>query len=108
MIERLIDLGCEENGLVRTNERAKHVLVFHVDSLNVNNPWKQMLAFFTGAGATREQLKNVIEKILTKLKAINIIVKLLVCDQGSNNRGLYEDLSINFKNVTFNYDNEKF
>ena len=110
IIEGLVDLGSKfEGGLGRRNERAKHVLIFHLDSIDIRDEWHQVLAFFfTGNGASAIELKHIVFALLDKLKEIGVDVKLLVCDQGSNNRKLYNSLKVTHSRPYFIYKGKKY
>lgn len=60
--------------------------------------WKQPIAYFLSSGPmTSSTMKNILLNGIEKLKAVGLTVKLVICDQGSNNQSLFVELVlINF------------
>ena len=70
---------------------ADHSLVFMVRGLL--HKWKQPLAYFLTAGTVKpDQLQKLTRTCITKLKEIGLDVKVLICDQGTNNRSFLQKL----------------
>lgn len=83
LIEGLVDLG----PLGQSNEPAVHVLLFCLDSINAENPWRQIVAYFlTGKNSTHEEIVQLTEICLENLKNVEANVQLITCDQGGPNR----------------------
>ena len=84
--------GYEDFGsLGRTKYVANHAIAFLVRGLTTK--WKQPVGYFLSSGPiSGETLKNVLFECIEKLVNIGLSVKLVVCDQGSNNRRLFETL----------------
>ena len=84
--------GYEDFGsLGRTKYVANHAIAFLVRGLATK--WKQPVGYFLSSGPiSGETLKNVLLECIEKLVNIGLSVKLVVCDQGSNNRRLFETL----------------
>lgn len=90
LIEGYEDLG----SLGRSAKTARYALVFLVRGLYFT--WKLPVGyFFSHSGVSGEKLATLIREVIVKLKESNVIVKVIVCDQGSNNRS-----AMNFLNVT--------
>lgn len=86
------------NGLVQLPTReavaCNQALVFMVRGLAAN--WKQPLSFyFSENAASAKHLKNLLFEILEALRSISLKPIVVVCDQGSCNRSLYQSLGIN-------------
>lgn len=85
LIEGFEDLG--ESG--RNIYVADHALVFMVRGLF--SKWKQPLAYFVTSGPIKgDNLHKVAKACLAKLEGIGLSVRVLICDQGSNNRNFIE------------------
>ena len=70
---------------------ADHALVFMVCGLM--SKWKQPLGYFLTAGTVKpETLQKLTSKCLVKLEEIGLCPKVVICDQGSNNRSYLEKL----------------
>lgn len=102
VVEGYEDLG---NGK-RSNLTAKFALVFMLRGLYKS--WKLPVAYYlTHTGIKSLDLANLIVKIIKKLFDVNIIVKICVCDQGSNNRSAYTILGVTTEEPFFLIDNQK-
>ena len=79
-------------GFVPENRQlANHALVFMVKGLF--EKWKQSLGYFLASGPiSAADLKVRLEECITVLREIGLKVTVVVCDQGSNNRRLFESL----------------
>jgi len=85
--------GVKDDGEVRTQKLANEALVFMVRGLC--KQWKQPLAYFlSDGGITGNKLRHLLLQCLLKLHDIGVQVKLVVCDQGANNRSLFTNLGI--------------
>ena len=74
---------------------ADHALVFMVRGLYTK--WKQPLAYFLTAGTIKAgYLQSLTRKCIDKLDQIGLNVRVIICDQGSNNRSFFQTL----ENVT--------
>ena len=84
-IEGFQDLG----ELGSSHFDADHALVFMVRGLL--SKWKQPLAYFLTAGTVKsDDLQKLTRRCLDKLDEIGLHVKVLICDQGLNNRSFFE------------------
>lgn len=85
MIEGFENLG----ELGTTKYIADHALVYMVRGLY--KKWKQPLAYFLTSGTVKgKALQLLTKQCIDKLEEIGLCVKILVCDQGSNNRNFLE------------------
>ncbi|EFA13306.2 hypothetical protein TcasGA2_TC001484 [Tribolium castaneum] len=77
--------GYEDMGsLGRTNKAANHALVFMIRRLRLQ--WKQVIAYyFTANTVSANNLKFLIEEIISQLQNIGLTVVATVCDQGTTN-----------------------
>ena len=76
-------------GESRGEELANHALVFMVRG--IVRKWKQPLAYYLSSGPmTGAEMKPLLLACIDSLQSIGLKVMLCVCDQGSNNRNLYE------------------
>ena len=68
----------------RTKYVANHATVFMARGLS--EKWKQPVGYYLSSGPMSSlMLKDLILLCINKLIALGLIVKLLICDQGSNN-----------------------
>ena len=79
LIEGLVDLG----QLGRTNVICKEALLFTLDSINHENPWRQPIAYvFIGDGSGQGlDISSILSIMLPQLKDAGADVKGVVCDQ---------------------------
>jgi len=104
--------GFSDDGWVRIQKPASEALVFMVRGLLAN--WKQPLCYFLSTNAMSSiNLSELVLNCIVRLQDIGIDVKVVVCDQGANNRGMFSRLNIsidqpfvevNDKKVYFMYD----
>jgi len=105
LIERLIDLG----PLRRRNEPAEHVLLFCLDSINAENPWWQIVAYFlVGKSSTHKEIVQLTEICLQKLKSIGANVQIITCHQGGANRKAYSYWKISSHEPFLSLNNETY
>lgn len=101
IVEGFQDLG----DLGRTNAYASEALVFMVSGLC--NRWKIPIAYFLSANSTKaEYLKILLLTCIKKLKECGLIVKVVVCDQGSGNRSTIAKLNITKSNPVLKVEND--
>lgn len=102
LVEGYEDLGNGE----RSNLTAKFALVFMLRGLYMS--WKIPVAYYlTHTGIKGLDLANLIVEIIKKLIEVNIVVKVCVCDQGSNNRSAYSILGVTTQEPFFIINKEK-
>ena len=84
--------GFEDLGHLGTSQYvADNALVFMVRGLL--SKWKQPLAYFLTTGTVKsDQLQQLTRKCLDQLEEIGLHVKVIICDQGSNNRSFLQTL----------------
>ena len=91
-IEGLEDFG----SLGQTKFMANHAVSFMVRGLS--KKWKQSIGYFLTSGPLKGNVLNDLTmEAITRLHAIGLHVKVLVCDQGSKNRQflkLFSDVSV--------------
>ena len=108
-IEGFEDFGENNNSLFVSD----HALVFMVHGLL--SKWKQPIAYFLTAGTvTPEKLQELTRMCINRVEQIGLHVKVLICDQGSNNRYFLQKLervtierpylSVNEKKIFVIYD----
>ncbi|EFA13388.1 DNA transposase THAP9-like Protein [Tribolium castaneum] len=80
-----LNSGYEDMGsLGRTNKAVNHALVFMIRRLRLQ--WKQVIAYyFTANTVSANNLKFLIEEIISQLQNIGLTVVATVCDQGTTN-----------------------
>ena len=89
VIEGLQDLG----SLGRTKSLASMALVFMVRGLG--SKWKQPLSYFLCDGATPGDKQCILlQECINKLQKVGLTVKVVLGDQGSNNRKMFSKLGI--------------
>jgi len=85
--------GFEDFGFTRSKLIANHASVFMVRGIVGN--WKQPFAYFFSSGPLKATLlSDLIKEALNTLFNIGLSVKVLICDQGSNNRAALKLLGI--------------
>ena len=85
---------------------ATHACVFMVKGLK--EKWKQVIGYeFTHGTISVPNLKDLVLKCLRLLLDIGLHVKLIVCDQGSNNQSMYKKLGISPQEPYFYVNEEK-
>ena len=86
-IEGLENFG----GNNQSKKVANHAIAFLVRGLA--SKWKQPIGYFLSSGTmTSDKLQTLVKSCLDKLFDIGLNVKVLVCDQGSNNRSFVETM----------------
>ena len=77
------------DGVTKTNEFANHALVFMIRG--IVDKWKQAVGYFLSSGPMKGcDMKVLLLQCIEKLKAIGLKVVVVIGDQGSNNRNLFE------------------
>lgn len=104
-IEGLVDLG----SLGRKAERTKCVFVFCLDSLNARHPWRQPLTYFLPGKCMRSpEIVHLVKMCLDKLNETGADVKLVTCNQGTNNQAAYNQLGVDVQEPYFMYNNKRY
>ena len=102
-IEGFTDLG----SLGKTKFVANHAIAFMVRG--IASKWKQSIGYFLSSGPTPgAKLKLLVEEAIDKLSAIGLKVRVVICDQGSNNRNFMETLAgVNEQKPYFTHNTQK-
>ena len=79
---------------VRTTKYvANHALAFMVHGLA--SKWKQPVCYFLTSGTVIPVvLKTLVRNCISKLADIGLNIRVIVCDQGSNNRSMIKSLNV--------------
>ena len=82
--------GFENFGAIgKTKYVANHALAFMVRGLS--SKWKQPVGYFLSSGTvSADTLQSLVQTCISKLTEIGLNIKVLICDQGSNNRSFLE------------------
>ena len=105
IIEGLIDFG----PMGRRDELAGHILLFCLDSINAENPWRQIVAYFlTGKSTTHKEIVELTEICLQKLKDVGANVQIITCNQGGPNRKAFNNWKICPHKPFFSLNNETY
>ena len=92
--------GCRGKGL------ANQALVVMIRGLTSN--WKQALGYCFAAGGTKSvMLQHIVTESIELVKEAGGHVKVIVCDQGSNNRALFSQLGITVEHPYFEHESGK-
>ena len=94
--------GFEDFGdLGKTKYIANHALAFVIRG--VKQKWKQPLGYFLSSGPISvAMLRSLVRNCIEKVFSIGFNVKILICDQGSNNRSFLEQKEgVSVKNPFF-------
>ena len=102
-VEGFEDFGC----VGPTKFVANHALAFMARGLN--SKWKQPLGYFLSSGPiSAATLQTLTRNCIRKVKGVGLNVKLLICDQGSNNRSFIEQREkVTKEKPFFKIDNER-
>ena len=102
-IEGLEDFGSAG----RSRFVANHATVFMVRGLSTK--WKQPLAYFLSSGPVNAvMLKTLTLQCIDKVKKIGLCLKVMICDQGSNNRSaLHTHLGVTPAQPFFHHKEER-
>ncbi|GFN88247.1 transposable element p transposase [Plakobranchus ocellatus] len=88
----------------RTNTASNSPLVLMVRGLL--SKWKQPLAYVLSKGPVKTNiLFSLIKETLQKLVELGLQPKLIICDQGSNHRALFNKLGIFMNKPFLDFDN---
>ena len=81
--------GFENFDLIgKTKYVANHAIVFMAKGMILK--WKQPIGYFLSSGSmTGSTMKGILLDCIHKLTAAGLLVKLVICDQGSNNQNLF-------------------
>ncbi|KAL2102037.1 hypothetical protein ACEWY4_003798 [Coilia grayii] len=99
--------GFEDFGsLGKTARIANHSLAFMVRGLT--GKWKQPIGYFLSKDAApAHTLECLLKECIDNIKAIGLLPKVVVCDQGANNVSLFKQLGITPEKPFFMYADEK-
>ena len=99
--------GFEDGGLLGTTKYvANHATVFMVKGLATK--WKQPVGYFFSSGPMKAAtLSILLLQCLGKMKQIGLEVKVVICDQGSNNMQLLRQLGVTVEKPYFMYNSTK-
>ena len=102
-------IGFQDYGKSVEHEQqiGKQVLVFMAQG--IFKKWKQPLGFFIASKQTSSNVLDILLRdCLTRLKDIGLSVKCIVCDQGSSNQSLYNNiLKVSVQQPYFLFKDEK-
>ena len=84
--------GFEDFGILgKTNDVSNHAMAFFVGGLVMK--WKQPVGYFLSSGPMAgKAMKSLLFDCINKLTERGLIVKVVICDQGSYNRNLFESV----------------
>ena len=87
----------------RTRYVANHAGVFMVRGLV--DKWKQPVGYFLTSGPMcSDRLQSTLLTCVEKVQATGLIVKVVICDQGSNNRSVVNKLGVTVDKPTFDHN----
>ena len=94
--------GFERSTHAQSKYVANHAVVFMVRGLV--GKWKQAVGYFLSSGPMQgEILQDIILDGIQRLQQIGLIVKVLICDQGSNNRKMVQQLGATVNKPYFHH-----
>lgn len=74
----------------------------------IKQPLKQVIGYFFSKGPISGlKLKSIIMTTIKKLKSIDLIPKVIICDQGTNNWKLINLLKITIDEPILTFEDEK-
>ncbi|GFR93590.1 transposable element P transposase [Elysia marginata] len=94
-VERDYVEGLEDFGMAcgRTEKAANHSTAFMARGLLAK--WKQPFGYFLSHSTIKPAiLHRVLMTAIEKLKSIDLTVKAVICDQGSNNCSVFRSLGV--------------
>lgn len=98
--------GFHDTGSVRVQKPASEALVFMVRGLC--GKWKQLLCYFLSANCmSSSDLAELILTCIARLQNVAVDVKVVVCDQGANNRGMFTHFGISVQQPFIEIDGKK-
>ena len=101
-VEGLEDFG--DHG--RSAHAANHATVFMVRGLLTN--WKQPVGYFLSSGTIKgELLHDLILDCISKAEEAGLVVKVVIADQGANNRKAFTSLGITTESPFFLHNGKK-
>ncbi|XP_042143896.1 uncharacterized protein LOC121834216 [Ixodes scapularis] len=99
-------IGFSDDGLERTTEVANTAFVALLSG--ISKPWVQPLAFAVAKTTLRaEKMRELLQTLIRQLNEIQLYVKAVVCDQGSSNVKLSEQLEVTQEEPFFEVDGHK-
>lgn len=102
-------IGYQDDVSVTDNSQIKvatNALVFMVRGLSTK--WKQILGYFlVHRSMPGKSLKTLVVSCISKLQKIGLKVVSTVCDQGSNNISLFNELGLSVDQTSFEVNGEK-
>ena len=88
--------GCRGKGL------ANQALVLMIRGLTCN--WKQAIGYYFSAGGTKcAMLQQIVNEAIDVVTEAGGHVKVIVCDQGANNRALFSQLGVTVEHPYFEH-----
>jgi len=101
--------GFEDFGAIieiKNNLLCDQALVIMVKG--IKQPWKQVVGYFFSKGPISGlKLKTIIMTTIKKLKSIDLIPKVIICEQGTNNQKLRNLLKITIDEPFLTFEDEK-
>lgn len=100
--------GMEDFGTMgKTKHLANTALVFMIKG--ISQKWKQCIGYFFSAGPISSlMLKQLAMEAIDKLSEVGLHVKVIVCDQGSNNRSfLQTHCKVSVEKPFFTHNDQK-
>ncbi|XP_075727930.1 uncharacterized protein LOC142769029 isoform X1 [Rhipicephalus microplus] len=98
--------GFTDDGTHRTSTIADRALVFLL--VGVSRKWVQPVAFTIGHTSTPSSvMHNLLVSLILELRSINIAVKAVICDQGSSNVSLANQLKVTVAKPFFEVNGER-
>lgn len=102
MIEGFQDFGDQ----LRSNFLANNALLFYARGLLFN--WKQPLCYFLSCGPVKSDIVlSLLQKVVDKCFRIGLKTRIIICDQGSNNRSAISQMGVTIGNPSLTIGNNK-
>ena len=97
-IDGYVDLGKDD---FREGKIGSYICVFMVRGIVGN--WKNILSYYVSENAiSSTSLTNLIESNLKLCSSLNLFVRAVICDQGSNNRKALNNMGATMTNPIIN------
>jgi len=74
----------------------------------IKHSWKQSIGYFFSSGPiSGVKLKTIISSTIQKISSINLLPKVIICDQGTNNQQLRKLFGVTINEPWITYENNK-
>jgi len=99
------DFGTDGLFDIKSNQCCDQALVIMINSLT--RLWKQIVGYFFSKGTvSSSNFKDILIHTIDKVRDAGFIPKVIICDQGTNNIGMRNQLNVTDIQPLINYNGE--